>query len=289
MKLLTLPKISDPRGNLTFLQEKTTIPFEIARTYWIYDVPAGEIRGSNAFKQQQIVLIVLSGSVDVVIHDGLTESRIYLGRSDKALLIPPFNWRRLENFSTNTVCLFISSHGFDEGDYIRDFEEFLTMRLDSQKPSLFERGPGRTFELERQPTIYDVAVIELSQLGQRNGHITITEGIKDIPFDVKRIFYIYDIPSGSDRGAHAHRLCHQFLVAVSGSFEVQLDDGRNKRTIRLERPNYGLHIPPGIWAAEHSFSGGSVCLVLTSQYYNEDDYIRNYIDYLEYLSIIYKK
>ena len=98
-----------------------------------------------------------------------------------------------------------------------------------------------------------------------------------------RVFYSYDIPGGEDRGAHAHKKCHQFLIAASGSFEVALDDGINKRTVLLNRPFWGLHVPPGIWASEQGFSSGSICLVLASHGYEEDDYIRDYDDYLKYL------
>jgi hypothetical protein len=96
------------------------------------------------------------------------------------------------------------------------------------------------------------------------------------------VFYLYDIPSGEARGAHAHKECHQFLIAASGAFEVVLDDGVNKRTVMLNRPFNGLHIPPGIWAAEQGFSSGSVCLVLASETYCSDDYIRNYDDFIEF-------
>ena len=97
------------------------------------------------------------------------------------------------------------------------------------------------------------------------------------------MFYSYDIPGGEARGAHAHKECHQFLVAASGAYEVLLDDGVNKRTVLLNRPFYGLHIPPGIWASEQAFSSGSICLVLASHGYSEEDYIRKYEDYLEYI------
>ena len=97
------------------------------------------------------------------------------------------------------------------------------------------------------------------------------------------VFYLYDIPGGEDRGAHAHKECHQVLIAASGSFEVELDDGKNKRTVFLNRPYFGLHIPPGIWAAERGFSSGSICLVLASHTYSEVDYIREYNDYLKFV------
>lgn len=131
--------------------------------------------------------------------------------------------------------------------------------------------------------VFDCSLIHLSQLGDRNGHITVVHNKKEIPFDIKRIFYLYDIPGGESRGAHAHILCHQFLVAVSGSFEVLLDDGNTKRQVMLNRPNLGLHIPPGIWASEINFSSGSVCLVLASHNYDESDYIRDYDEYISYL------
>ena len=96
------------------------------------------------------------------------------------------------------------------------------------------------------------------------------------------MFFYYDFPGGEARGAHAHKECHQFLIAASGSFEVVLDDGVNRRTILLNRPFYGLHIPPGIWASEQGFSSGSVCLVLASHGYEEGDYLRDYQDFIEY-------
>lgn len=134
----------------------------------------------------------------------------------------------------------------------------------------------------RKITIFECSIIELPRIKERCGNITPIHGLKDIPFDINRVFYLYDIPGGEDRGAHAHKECHQLLIAASGSFEVELDDGKNKRTIFLNRPYYGLHIPPGIWASEKGFSSGSICLVLASHKYDEIDYIRNYEDYIKY-------
>ncbi len=136
------------------------------------------------------------------------------------------------------------------------------------------------------PTIYDCSVIELPKINNRAGNITPIHGSENIPFDIERVFYLYDIPGGKDRGAHAHRECHQFLVAASGSFDVQLDDGVNKKTVTLNRPYYGLHIPPGVWAAEQSFSSGAICLVLASMKYEESDYFRNYEEFLEYRNLV---
>ena len=131
-------------------------------------------------------------------------------------------------------------------------------------------------------SVYECGIIQLPQINNRAGNITPINNGLEVPFEIKRVFYIYDIPGGEDRGAHAHRECHQFLVAASGSFEVELNDGKVRRTVMLNRPNFGLHIPPGIWAAEKSFSSGAVCLVLASHKYDESDYIRKYSDFLEY-------
>ena len=133
----------------------------------------------------------------------------------------------------------------------------------------------------KYPTVYDCSVIELPKITMRQGNITPIEGLKHLPFDVKRVFYSYDIPGGESRGAHAHKKCHQLLVAASGAFEVLLDDGVNKRTVLLNRPFYGLHVPPMIWASEQGFSSGSICLVLASHGYEKEDYIRCYDDYLK--------
>lgn len=131
-------------------------------------------------------------------------------------------------------------------------------------------------------TVFDCSIIELPRIQNRAGNITPVTNMEQVPFGIKRVFYIYDIPGGEDRGAHAHKECHQFLIAASGSFEVELDDGNTKRTVVLNRPYYGLHIPPGIWAAEKGFSSGAVCLVLASQKYNAFDYLRDYTDFLKF-------
>lgn len=125
-------------------------------------------------------------------------------------------------------------------------------------------------------SIFDCAVHQLDKISNRAGNITVVSSKITIPFDIKRVYYLYDVPGGEERGGHAHKNLFQLLVAVSGSFEVTLDDGNNKKTIQLSRPNFGLFITPGIWRELHSFSSGSVCLVLASEPYSEDDYIRNY-------------
>jgi hypothetical protein len=131
-------------------------------------------------------------------------------------------------------------------------------------------------------SVSNCQAIELPKIKNRSGNLTSIQNSIEIPFDIKRIFYLYDIPGGEDRGAHAHIECHQFLISGSGSFDVLLDDGKSKKKITLNQPYIGLHIPPGIWASEVNFSSGSICLVLASHKYDEKDYIRDYKEFLNY-------
>jgi hypothetical protein len=123
-KIINLPKIEDLRGNLTFIEEGTHIPFNIQRVYWIYDVPGGEHRGGHAFRNTEELIVALSGSFEVVLNDGENESRISLNRSYYGILVPKMIWRKLENFSTNSLALIIASTIYSETDYIRNFNEF---------------------------------------------------------------------------------------------------------------------------------------------------------------------
>jgi dTDP-4-dehydrorhamnose 3,5-epimerase-like enzyme len=127
VELIELPKILDKRGNLSFFENSNQIPFDIKRTYWIYDVPGGELRGSHAFKKSHELIIAISGSFDIVLHDGNKEKKYSLNRSYHGLYVPNLLWRRLENFSTNSLALIVSSISYNEDDYIRDFEEFKTI------------------------------------------------------------------------------------------------------------------------------------------------------------------
>ena len=122
--IFTLPKIEDKRGNLSFFENKSQIPFDIKRTYWIYDVPGGDFRGSHAFKESHELIVALSGSFDVVLNDGVKEVKYSLNRSYIGLYVPNLIWRQLENFSTNSLALIVSNISYNKQDYIRDFEAF---------------------------------------------------------------------------------------------------------------------------------------------------------------------
>jgi hypothetical protein len=128
-------------------------------------------------------------------------------------------------------------------------------------------------------SIYDCSIVHLPKVHNRAGNITALENEKTIPFKVKRVYYLYDVPGGAERGGHAHLVLQQFLVSVSGAFDVLLDDGCNKKIVRLDRPYIGLHIVSGIWREIIDFSSGAICLVLASECYDESDYIREHDDF----------
>ncbi len=124
-------------------------------------------------------------------------------------------------------------------------------------------------------SVYDCFILPLNKIHNKAGNVTVVEGQKNIPFDVKRIYYLYDIPCGEARGGHAHKELYQLIVSAGGSFDVLLDDGVNKKVVKLNRPDYGLLVVPGIWRELFEFSSGSVCMVLASHKYDENDYLRS--------------
>lgn len=130
-------------------------------------------------------------------------------------------------------------------------------------------------------TVYDCSVIDVSKVNNDAGNITVVENGHNIPFEVKRIYYLYDVPSGEARGGHAHYELEQFIIAASGSFDVILDDGVNKKRVSLNRPNLALHIVPGLWRELDNFSSGSICMVLASHKYEESDYIRDHNEFIK--------
>ncbi len=128
--------------------------------------------------------------------------------------------------------------------------------------------------------VFDCSVIDLSKVHTQQGNTTVAENGKGIPFDVKRVYYLYDVPGGELRGGHAHFELEQMIVAASGSFDVILDDGKFRKRVSINRPNLALHVVPGLWRELDNFSSGSICMVLASNQYYEKDYIRNYDEFL---------
>lgn len=141
--------------------------------------------------------------------------------------------------------------------------------------------PRIRLEVNTSMPLRDCKVVDLPKISDPRGNLTFIEGGRHIPFDIKRIFYLYDVPGGAWRAGHALKTCHQFIIAVSGSFDVILDDGVERQRFHLNRSYYGLYVPPLIWREIDNFSSGSVCMALASEYYDEHDYFREYPLFLE--------
>lgn len=287
VRIIELPKFLDARGNLSFAEQNNHIPFEIKRTYWIYDVPGGEERGGHAFKKNQEVVIAISGSFDVVVDDGCRKKTFTLNRSYYGLYVPAGLWREMVNFSTNSLALEFGSMHYDVSDYIYDYEEYLRSRKASSTAniSLLNTNPlaVNTPAITKKYNVFDCSMVELDRHhSDRKGNLTVVENGQTLPFDVKRVYYLYDVPGGENRGAHAHKELSQLIIAASGSFTVTLDDGKCKRSFFLNRPYQGLYVKPGMWRDLEDFSSGAVCMVLASDVYLKEDYIRDYQEFLEF-------
>lgn len=287
-QIIQLPKILDDRGNLSFLENQAQIPFDIKRVHWIYDVPGGEERGGIAYKETEEFIVAMSGSFDVVVRDAEHEWKFSLNRSYMGVYVPKGMWRAIENFSTNSVAVIAASTHYDPADGIRDFEE---LKATPQPPKGGEEDSSEGSRTSTTPlpegqggyTVFDCGIIELDRHhSARKGDISVVENGETVPFDTKRLYYLYDVPGGVSRGGHAHKGLWQLIIAASGCFTVTLDDGNVKRVFTLNRPYQGLLIKPGIWRELDDFSSGSVCLVLASEKYDEADYIRTYDEFLEY-------
>lgn len=280
-QIIELPKFLDERGNLSFFENDNQLPFAIKRVHWIYDVPGGEERGGLAYKETEEFVVAMSGSFDVLVDDGKQQYHFSLNRSYKGVYIPAGTWRTITNYSTNAVAVIAASTHYDPQDAIREYEEFLQWKPSA---SIDDRCPDdRLTPKKGKFSVCDCGIITLDRHhSQRKGDISVVENGKEVPFDVKRIYYLYDVPGGADRGGHAHKELYQLIVAASGAFIVELDDGTNKKVFTLNRPYQGLLIKPGIWRTLTDFSSGSVCMVLASEKYDAADYIREYENFIKF-------
>ena len=290
-QLIQLPKFLDDRGNLSFIENENQIPFIVCRVHWIYDVPGGEERGGVAYRTTEEFVVAMSGSFDVVVSDGKQKWKFPLNRSSMGVYLPAGFWRTVENFSTNSVAVIAASTHYDPNDAIRDYEEYRCWvtkeRVKAVASECVKENFRSTFSIQHSPkaifSVYDCGIIELDRHHtQRKGDISVVENGITVPFNVQRIYYLYDVPGGESRGSHGHKHLEQLIVAVSGAFTVTLDDGKVRRTFTLNRPYQGLLVKPGMWRTLDDFSSGSVCLVLASEKYDVSDYIRDYEEFLKY-------
>lgn len=282
-KIIELPKFLDVRGNLSFVEQYTHIPFEIRRVYWLYDVPGGIARGGHAEKNNEELIIALSGAFEIVVDDGKNSKTFVLNRSYYGLYIPKGLWREIKEFSTNALALEFGSIPYSADDYIRDYGEFKRYTTSEHLQTALPTLPLRDETSEKLFRVYDCTMVELDRHhSDRKGNLTVVENGVTLPFDVKRVYYIYDVPGGENRGAHAHKELSQLIVAASGSFTVTLDDGKCKRSFFLNRPYQGLYVKPGMWRDLVDFSSGAVAMVLASDVYKKEDYIRDYTEFVDF-------
>ena len=285
-RIIELPKFLDARGNLSFAENNAQIPFEIKRTYWLYDVPGNVNRGGHAEINNEELVIAMSGAFDITVDDGHEQKTFTLNRSYYGLYIPKGLWREIKNFSTNALALEFGSIVYDVNDYIRDYEKFCrfaTTHTEVNAKDTCDVTRKAKKGLSELYNVFDCTMIELDKHhSERKGNLTVIENGKTLPFDVKRVYYLYDIPGGESRGAHAHRDLEQFIIAASGSFKVTLDDGNCKRTFFLNRPYQGLYVKPGMWRDLDDFSSGAICMVLASEVYQKEDYIRDYEEFIDF-------
>jgi dTDP-4-dehydrorhamnose 3,5-epimerase-like enzyme len=281
--LISLPKINDPRGNLTFLEEVKHIPFEIKKVSWHYDMLKNYALNGISLKICQRIIVSISGSFEVVLNYGDSKEVFNLNRSNYGLYIPEGIWHSVENFSGNALALLIESELNSE--YTKDYKIY----LQTIKNDVLNSGDRVKYQLYNKldlnlnfqfSTVNDCIIVELSEIIELYGKTTIVRNNDTIPFNVQRIYYLYDVPGGEIRGGHAHKELYQLIVAAGGSFSVEISDGLNTKSFFLNSPSQGLLIVPGIWRELINFSSSSNCLVLASHIYDENDYIRDLTSFI---------
>lgn len=286
-RIIELPKFLDERGNLSFAENFKQIPFEITRVYWLYDVPGGVARGGHAEINNEEFIISISGSFEILVDDGKEQKIFTLNRSYYGLYIPKGLWREIREFSTNSLALEFGSISYDINDYIRNYEDFVVYSNEVAQGVLNDNVMTCSSNVSDAnyylSNVFDCSILELDRHhSNRKGSLSVVENGKTLPFDVKRVYYLYDVPGGESRGAHAHKKLSQLIVAASGSFTVTLDDGGCKRSFFLNRPYQGLYVKPGMWRTLEDFSSGAVCMVLASDIYDSSDYIRTYDEFIKF-------
>lgn len=257
LQIHALPRIEDPRGNLSFIEHGRHCPFAIGGAEWIYDVrSASEVDCGVASGRRMVV--AMSGSFDI----GADAERVSLNRCDRAAVIDGSSALTLDNFSTNSVALVLHEEA-------------------SGREPIAHEAP----EADRSHRLSDVdraGIIALPRLRTANASRTVAEnGAEWLPFDIRRAFYLFDVPADAERGGHSHHQARELIVALTGSFDVVLSDGKKApRRFTLNRPYTGLYVPTGLWRTLDSFSGGAMCMVLTSEPFSEADYVRDHDEFL---------
>lgn len=241
---IDIPCVADPRGNLSFVQHPGALPFTPGEVRWYYDIPADGVDGFQTCKDRNRIVVALSGAVDIDI-DGQSAR---LDRAYRGVFVPASKTARFRNFVTNSVIMVITSGTVADTESVADSHS--TSTLD------------------------DVRIVDLGR--EAFGCGSSSGVVNGGGFDVRRVFYLYDVPADSERGGHSHYQARELIVAAAGAFDVVLDDGKERRTHHLDRPYRALYVPRGLWRELNRFSGGAVCLVLTTELFDEADYVRDY-------------
>lgn len=254
-KIICFSKYSDARGKLIFFELANHDLSMFKNLSWTIFNHVNKVNVESSRKSTGEIFIALQGNFEVMLFTELNEKKHFtLSSNHYALSVANGTYLSMLNVSQDAIILNITAD--KKSDAVTVVKESLPLKSQNAKHNCIDDCMTILFFL---PTI-------------ENNHQVNTQ----LPFKVERIFYLFDVPAQAVRGGHAHKKCHQILVAVQGSFEVILDDGKNKSKILLNQSNVGLHIPPGIWASEINFALGSICLVMASEVFDESDYIRDY-------------
>ncbi len=287
---IDISRIYDRRGSLSFVQNGD-ICFDIRRIYWLYDMPSDGERYGRALRNSYEIIIAVSGSFDVHLDDGHGDICTFtLKRPWEGLVVPPMTWRVIDNISGGSRALVLSSELYDANEYIR--ERSIFDFASSSTPKKFNVGQSHIVKRETlcskrhgECTIDDASVLHLVQHTSHMGSLTVLENKDPIPFDAQRVFYIYDVPTDAARGGHSHYRMQELIVALCGSFDVEVRDGKSSKTITLSRPYEALYVPCGLWRSLQNFSSGAVCLAFASELYEAEDYVRSFDEFCKLANV----
>lgn len=261
--LTELPRFVASSGELSFMQVGDHIPFAIDQVSWIDAVAGGVVPGDDIAAGSGSAVVALSGGFDVAL-EGHPVRHVHLERTDRSLHVPAGQPWSLRDLSRGAIALIASAAPAGAaGSHDRARTAITTADV--------EAGSA---------TVGDCTIVQLPTAETPAGSCITLRFAPGSDVQARRIYYLTNLRAGSSRGSHAHRTLHQFVVAAKGTFKVRIDDGRRKQTLTLTRPDRALHLVPGIWRVLHSFSAGAICLVVASRPYDEDDYVRQYADFV---------
>lgn len=260
-----LPTSEDDRGSLSVLEVGKELSEAVCQICWISQFTIGAEVPISLTGRHAKSVVALTGELDVQCMD----TKLHLESPSQVIHLSSEEDEELvvfKSISENTSALML-----EEGSSL--FRENVNVKENS-----LHKDQDNSLK-----TINDCNLINFSsQMLDGIGDVILMKVDEEVPFPINRVFYIYDVPDGVERGLHAHKYCHVILVALKGSFEVELDDGKNRKTIRLDNPKQGLHIPPSIWSVQKNYARGTICLALASHLYAQDEYISSYQEFKKY-------